>query len=165
MSELFAATSVWAPLWVMLVAASPVGEVRFSIPLAVFYFQMGWAEAAVWSLIGNFGIIPVLFWVIPRIEWLVRRTKSGNRMLDWMFARTRKKHSARVEKYEEVALLMFIATPIPGTGAWSGAVVAHLFGLPWAKAWRFCYAGVAIACSLVVALVELGGFTFGVVNP
>ena len=50
----------------------------------------------------------------------------------------------------------FIAIPIPGSGAWSGVLVAHVFGLTWKKAWSYYYAGVVLSTFLVTILVETG---------
>lgn len=144
------------PLAVVLLAASPLGEVRVAIPVAVLRFGMGWAEAVVWALIGNFGFVPILWWLLPKAERLARRWGPLDRGLDRIFERTRRRASKRVERSQEVALWAFIAIPLPGTGAWTATLVAYLFGLSWRQSWPYLYAGVTTACFVVVALVEAG---------
>ncbi len=148
------------PIVVMLLAFSPIGEVRVSVPVAIFGFKMGWGQAAVWSLFGNLFVAPVAFWLYPRIEALIRRWHRTEALLDRIYARTRGKQGKSVEKWQEAAIALFIAIPIPGSGAWSGVLVAHIFGLPWQKTWRYFYAGVAAATALVTVLVTTGNFVF-----
>ncbi len=142
-----------APLVIVLVAALPVLELRGSIPLAHFYYEMGWAEAFTWSLVGNLGIVPVVWFILPHAEKLVRHVGWIDRTLDWLFERTRRKAGPRVEKYEELALVAFVAIPLPGTGAWTGILVAYLFGLTWKKSWPYLYTGVVLASFIVILLV------------
>lgn len=145
---------------VVLLAFSPIGEVRISVPAGVFLFQMGWAEAFVWSLLGNLAVAPIAAWLYPRIETMVRRTERGTRWLDRLYEKTRARSSARVEKLQESAVAVFIAIPLPGSGAWTGVLIAHIFGLQWRHAWRYYYAGVVAATVLVTILVETGRIAF-----
>lgn len=144
------------PLIVMLLAASPIGEVRVSIPVGVLQYQMGWAEVVVWSLIGNFGIVPFIWWLLPRIERLLRRSDAIAHSLDRLFARTRRHHTKRVERSQEAALVAIVALPVPGAGVWTATIVAYLFGLTWRRSWPYLYSGVVIACFLVMLLVQAG---------
>lgn len=143
-------------LAVFLLAMSPVGEVRMSIPVGILAFGMGWAEAFTWSLLGNLMVVPLLTYFLPKFEGLLRRSQRTERMLEWTFERTRKKADDKVRRYQEFALFLFIATPVPGTGAWTGVVVSHLFGLRFRDSIRFYYAGIVTACIIATALVQLG---------
>ncbi|MGB0652003.1 MAG: COG2426 family protein [Thermoplasmatota archaeon] len=140
-------------LVVVIAAALPIMELRGSIPLAHFLFEMPWAEAFTWSLIGNLGIIPFIWWLLPPTERLLRRAPAFDRVLDRVFERTRHKANARVEKYEELALVAFVAVPVPGTGAWTAVLVAYLFGLSWKNSWPYLYTGVVLACFILVLIV------------
>lgn len=151
-----ALTNLPPPLAVMLLAFSPVGEVRVSIPVAMLVYDMGWGEAIVWSLLGNLAVAPVAAWFYVQVERLLRRRERTGRFLDRMYERTRNRNSTRVERMQEAAVALFIAIPVPGSGAWSGVLVAHVFGLRWKKAWSYYYAGVVIATFVVALLVETG---------
>jgi uncharacterized membrane protein len=145
-----------APVAVMALAFSPIGEVRVSIPVAILHFDMGWGEAIVWSLIGNILVAPVATWFYRGSEHLLRRSERGARTLDRLWARTRRKQSTRIKHLEEAAVALFIAIPLPGSGAWSGVLVAHVFGLEWRKTWSYFYAGVVASTFLVAGLVVTG---------
>lgn len=148
------------PIAVFLLAMSPIGEVRMSIPIAKLAYGMGWAEAFTWSLLGNLAVIPLATWLYPVLERGLRRWDRADRFFERMYEKTRKRHSEKIERLEEFAVFGFIATPVPGTGAWSGVLAAHVFGLPLRKTWRFYYAGIVTACLLTVILVELGVWGF-----
>ncbi len=148
------------PIVVMLLAFSPVGEVRLSVPVAIFALKMSWGQAAVWSFLGNLLVAPAAWWMYPRVERLLRRWHRGDAFLDRLYARTRHRQSKSVEKWQEAVIALFIAIPVPGSGAWTGVLVAHIFGLSWQKAWRFFYAGVAGATALVTILTSTGNFVF-----
>jgi len=144
------------PLAVIALAFSPVGEVRISVPVAILVYHMSWGEAVVWSLLGNLAVAPAAAWVYRAGERGLRRWERGARVLDRVYARTRSRQSARIERLEEAAVALFIAVPVPGSGAWAGVLVAHVFGLTWKKAWSYYYAGVVAATFLVTVLVETG---------
>lgn len=148
------------PVAVMLLAFSPVGEVRVSVPVGILAYDMGWGEVIVWSLIGNLAVAPVATWFYRWVEWLARKADWLNRLLDRMYGRTRHKESARIEKWQEAAVALFIAVPFPGSGAWSGVLVAHVFGLQWKKTWSYYYAGVVASTFLVTILVVTGNWVF-----
>ena len=72
-----------------------------------------------------------------------------------IFHETRKKHSKKINLYGHIALITIVALPIPGTGAWSGCLIAHLFGIPFDKSVKYIGMGVAIA-GAIVSLAVVG---------
>lgn len=160
-AELADAFAVFPPaLAVALLALSPVGEVRLAIPVAMLAYGMGWAEAFTWALIGNLFVVPISTWFYPAFERAARRIGWIARLLDRIYAKTRAKNEEKVLRAKEFAVFGFIATPIPGTGAWSGVLVAHVFGIPLRATWRYYYAGIVVACFITTALVEFGLWGF-----
>jgi uncharacterized membrane protein len=75
-----------------------------------------------------------------------------DRFFTWLFSRTRRKHSRSFERWRDLALCFFVAIPLPGTGAWSGALAAFVFGVPFRRAMVAITCGVLIA-GVVVTLV------------
>ena len=117
-------------LLVLFVAALPVLELRGAIPLGLG-MGMGHWHVFLLAVIGNLlPIYPLVFLLRPLYRWLSRHDRA--RLLDRLLARTRVK-SATVAKYGAVGLALFVAVPLPGTGAWTGALAAFLFGIP--KRW------------------------------
>ena len=144
------------PIVVIILAFSPLGEVRISVPVAMFVFDMGWGEAAVWSLIGNLAVAPFAAWLYPAAERAIRRTDRGDRYIERLYAKTQARQGGTVAKWKEAAIALFIAIPIPGSGAWTGVLVAHIFGMHWKDSWRYFYAGVVGATALVTFLAATG---------
>ena len=136
-------------------AMTPVGELRVSLPVALMAYNMNWPAAFLVSVIGN--LVPILFLLLflgPLSDWLSLRFKTCNRFFSWLFERTRKKSSSRIEKYGSIALVSFVAIPLPFTGAWTGAVAAFLFNIPFKKAFPLITLGVVIAGAIVLLLTQ-----------
>lgn len=140
----------------LITAMMPIGELRVSIPLALTQFNLPFWQAYLFSIIGN--MIPILFIVFllnPVSEFLSKYSKFFKWFFNWLFERTRKRHSKKFETLEEVALVTFVAIPLPVTGAWSGAVAAFVFGIPPKKSLPLIFAGVLIA-GIIVSLLTIG---------
>jgi uncharacterized membrane protein len=106
-------------------------------------------------VIGN--IIPVVFilFLLKSVSgFLMRYSNFFNRFLSWLFERTRKKHSAKFERWEEFALIVLVAIPLPFTGAWTGSLCAFVFGIPFKKAFPLIVIGVVIA-GLITTLITM----------
>lgn len=145
-----------AELKIFLIAMSPFLELRGSIPLALSVEGLPVWSAYLFSVLGN--IVPVIF-ILLLLEsvsnWLARRFTFFNRFFTWLFERTRRKHSAKFKKWEELALVILVAIPLPFTGAWTGSLCAFVFGIPFKKAFPLIVLGVAIA-GVIVTLTTLG---------
>lgn len=141
---------------IFLAALTPIGELRVSIPLGLTVFHQPVWIVFIVSIIGN--IIPPIFilWLFPKIsKWLMANSKLMNKFLTWLFDRTRKKTKDKIEKYGNLALIIFVAIPLPNTGAWTGALAAWLFGIPFKKAVPNIFYGVVIA-GIVVTIITAG---------
>jgi len=145
---------------IFLAAMTPIGELRASIPLGLTYLHQPWFLVFVISVIGN--MIPPVFilWLFPKFSgWLMSHSKLMNRLLNWLFERTRKKAHDKIEKYGDLALIIFVAIPLPNTGAWTGALAAWLFGIPMKRALPNILYGVIIA-GVIVTLITAGLINF-----
>ncbi|MEW6101833.1 MAG: small multi-drug export protein [Candidatus Omnitrophota bacterium] len=141
-------------LIVMITAALPVSELRGAIPLALS-FGMPLSKAFWLSVAGNcIPVIPALFLLEP-ISRRLRKFRVWARFFDWLFERTKKKADS-VQKYEALGLAIFVAIPLPMTGAWSGIVAASLFKIRFRYAFISIVAGVIAAGLIVSALCSLG---------
>lgn len=146
-------------LQILLLAMIPINELRGTIPVALgVYHLMTW-EAFLWSVVGN--MIPIFF-VLLLLPWvvnvLIKKSNQINKLFNWLFERTRKKFYKKYSLYGDLALIIFVATPLPLTGAWSGAVAAFLFGIPYWRAIGLIFLGVLIA-GLIVTGISTGIFT------
>lgn len=141
---------------VMVLAAVPIIELRGALPVALLIYKLPLASALFWALLGN--IIPIYFLLMffeHFAAWIRPRSARADRWLTWLFARTRRKWAKKVKKHGAWALALLVATPLPGTGAWNGALAAFVFGLPKKKALLSITLGTIIA-ALIVTLITLG---------
>jgi uncharacterized membrane protein len=144
-------------LIVFLISMTPVSELRGAIPLALTLYHLPWWKAFLISVIGNILIIlPVIIFLEKSSELLMRKSKVLNSFFNWLFERTRKKISKSYDKYRNLALLIFVAIPLPMTGAWTGSVAAYLLGL--SKKEAFIYIGLGVVgAGIIVTLTTLLG--------
>ena len=146
------------PLAVFVVSMLPIFELRGGIPVG---YAMGMENPFLIYLIavvGNFApVLPILLLLGPAERYL-RRFKTMDRFLDWLFRRTVSR-SDLIRKYESLGLILFVAIPAPMTGAWTGSVAAYLFKLPLRMAIPCIILGILIA-GIVVTLVSQGVITF-----
>jgi uncharacterized membrane protein len=145
------------PAWLatLVIAMLPVFELRGAIPVGSQVLGLPLAEAVALSVLGNMlPIVPILLILGPASAWL-SRWPLFDRFFRWLFARTRSK-SELVRRYELVGLMLFVAVPLPMTGAWTGAVAAFLFGIRFWPALGAIFLGVLIAAAIITTLVLLG---------
>lgn len=139
----------------ILIAMIPIAELRVSLPIALTVYDFSFLEAYVLAVIGN--LIPVFFiaWLIgPVSDWLMKHFRLAQVFFEWLFDRTRKKMTHKYQRYGLWALAIFVAIPLPMTGAWTGALAGWLFGIPPIKIVRYVALGVLIA-GIIVGVLTL----------
>ncbi len=145
----------WQAIFAVVgVSAAPVSELRGGIPLAL---ALGFTPEASFllALLGNFLPLPLLLWGLPRgLPWLRRVPGALGRAIQ-AYLSWRRRRAAGLERYGPWFLLFFVAVPLPGTGLWTGALLAALLGLPPRRAAGPLVAGVVLA-GLLVLLGSLG---------
>ncbi len=140
---------------VILVAASPVLELRGSIPYAISLgFKPG--AALLLSIAGNILPVPLLLIFFKPVSERLRQFAIFKRFFQWLDERTLRK-SKLIQKYELLGLILFVAIPFPTTGAWTGSLVATMFKIKFRSAFLAILAGIIIA-AIVVTVVSVGGF-------
>ncbi|MBD5161143.1 MAG: small multi-drug export protein [Oscillibacter sp.] len=136
---------------------TPVLELRGGIPFGVALGLPVWA-AYLAAVIGNMLPVPFILIYIRRIfRWIRRRMPRLNSLVDRLEQKAHLK-GQKVTKYRYLGLLLFVAIPLPGTGAWTGTLVAAFLDMPLRKTLPFIFAGVLIAGAAVSIL------TFGVAS-
>lgn len=143
-------------LVVFITSMLPIIELRGALPMAINIFKIPWFKAFLISYVGNLVPVPVILWLLKPIVRILSKVKFLDRFFKWLFERTRRKGNKVIEKYEEIGLLAFVAIPLPGTGAWTGALIAFLFGLEFKKSFLVISLGVLIAGVVVTCLCLLG---------
>ncbi len=141
-----------------LLSMLPITELRGAIPWAMasppYGGGLGWREAFLFATLGNMVPIVPLLVFLERGYQYVRRYPFWERFFERIFARTRRRGKV-VEKYRAIGLTLFVGVPLPGTGAWTGALAAFVFGIPFRYAVPAIVAGVLIA-GVLITLASLG---------
>lgn len=139
---------------VLIIAALPVSELRGAIPAALM-FGFTPLKAYCIAFIGNvIPVIPLLFLLEPVSNWL-RKFPVLKNFFEWLFERTKRK-AGLVEKFEAIGLILFVAIPIPVTGAWTGCVAATLFKIRFRYAFPSICMGIALAGLIVISVAMAG---------
>ena len=108
-----------------------------------------------WAVLGNLPPVPFSLLLLGPASKLCMKVPVGKKFFDWLFARTRRK-TADIEKYETLGLTVFVAIPLPATGAWTGAMAGWLLGMSFAHSLLSIFLGVLIAGVVMTALALLG---------
>ncbi len=147
-------TKVGEFVFTMLVSMIPVVELRGGIPFGVTAGLPVWA-AWLAAVIGNLIPVPFIIVYIRRIfQWMRRRMPRLNSMVDWLEQKAHLK-GERVSRYKYLGLAIFVAIPLPGTGAWTGALAAAFLDMPLRRAIPSIVAGVLVA-GTVISLLAFG---------
>lgn len=151
--------SVWSSLlgkmlMTMLISMVPVIELRGAIPIATAHDLNLWVAIGM-AIIGNLIPVPFIIIFIRKIfDWMSRTSGHLGRLVAKMEERAAKK-SGTVEKYAFWGLVILVAIPLPGTGAWTGALVAAMLEMQLRKAFPAIALGVVIA-GIIVSFVTYG---------
>ena len=142
-------------LVVLAISASPLVELRGAIPLAINLFHFPWYYALLLGIIGNLVPVPFILLLLDTFSKLLSKIEIFRRMLTWLFEHT-KRRGKIIERYERIGLALFVAIPLPVTGAWTGSLAAVLFGLKFKHAFLSIFIGIFIAGIIVTCLCLLG---------
>ena len=137
----------------LVTAMMPILEIRGAIPVGVASGLDPWLAFAV-GFVGNMLPIPILILLTRKIiEWLKKHNMLV-KLTAWLENKG-SKGAQKVQKYSFWGLFILVAIPLPGTGAWTGALVASLLAMRLKRALPSIAMGVAVA-GLIVLLVTYG---------
>ena len=142
-------------LVVLVISASPLVELRGALPVAINLFHFPWYYALLLCIIGNLMPVPLILLFLNALSRLLSKIDVFKRMLHWLFEHARQRGKI-IERYERIGLVLFVAIPLPVTGAWTGSLVASLLGLRFWHASLSILIGVSIAGVIVTCLCLLG---------
>ena len=142
-------------LLTFIMSMVPVIELRGAIPIGVGYGLDLWLAVAI-AVVGNFLPVPFIMLFIRKIfAWMRKVNKKFASVVDRMEQKAAK-HTDKVTRYGFWGLLILVAIPLPGTGAWTGALVAAMMEI------RFKTALPAIFLGVLTAAVIVTFITYGV---
>lgn len=138
---------------VLIVSAMPVLEQRVGVPLALLVYHMPPLKAYLLVMVGNIGPVLFLSFFADRFHaWVLKNsgTFSGRTWLKKL--REAQDAFAKYEKYGLVGLMLFVALPIPGSGIFTGAIIAFLMGVPFRHSWPYLTGAVLLSGLMTVGL-------------
>ena len=136
-------------LTVFFTSMIPVLELRAAIMFGPEH-NMPWIVTYIVAVIGNTLPVPFIILFIRKIFDLMRKNSSLGKIVDKMEEKA-DKHKDSVMKYATWGLYLFVAIPLPGTGAWTGSLVAAMLDMRFKKAFPAIFAGVATAGVIMTA--------------
>lgn len=147
-----------------LVGMLPIIELRGAIPVGVFTFHLNYIESFICSFIGN--VIPVYFivkYIRPLFDFF-GRWKIFRVIIDWATEKATKhiQENEKLQNAVSLGLFLFVAIPLPGTGAWVGSLIANFLDLPPKKAIPPIIVGVITAGIIVLSITAIanGGIQY-----
>lgn len=145
-----------ADLIAFLISMLPILELRGGI-LASSFLKINWKFALIICIIGNLLPIPFVLLFINKILSYLKNTRFC-KFID-KFEQKLKKKSESVLKYEKFGLFLFVAIPLPGTGAWTGAAIASLLKMPIKESFISIALGV-LSAGIIMSLLSYGVLGF-----
>ena len=142
-------------LCVFFCSMIPIIELRGAIPMG-FAFGLPWWQSYILAVVGNMLPVPFILLLIKAvITWMTHsKIKFFNKLAAWLNRRVEKRRD-KIEKYSFWGVCLFVAVPLPVTGAWTGSLVAAMIDMKFWKALLSCFFGVMIA-GVIMTLISYG---------
>ena len=143
-------------LIITLISALPLVELNGALPVALEVFDFGLKKALLFSIIGNFLPVPIIIYFFDLVaKWLMSKSEIFKRFFEWLFVRTRNKFVKDHQRWGYLGLIVFVAIPIPGAGAWTASLASRLFDIPKKQSIFYIFIGILVASVVIL------GFTKG----
>lgn len=140
-------------LYTFFFSMVPIFELRGAIPLGAS-FGLPWLECYLICVIGNLIPVPFILLFIRAVLHWMKKVKHLEKIANWIEKKA-EKNKNKVMKYASLGLFLFVAIPVPGTGAWTGSLVAAMMDM------RMKYALPSIIAGVLVAGFIMSGISYG----
>ena len=154
--EKFFLETVGREFCVFFCSMLPIIECRGAVPLG-FGLGLPWWQTALLSIAGNLLPVPfILLFIRIVLKWMAGcRIKFFNKISAWLDRKV-EKHKGTIEKYSYWGVLIFVGLPIPGTGAWTGTLIASVLGLEPKRSFLAAVGGVLMATTIMMVVIYGG---------
>ena len=140
-------------LIVFIISLMPILELRGGL-LAASLLNLNPLESYIIAVVGNIIPIPFILWFINNILNWMRKKNKLEKIVKWLDKKVIK-HKDQIEKYGFWGLVLFVGIPLPGTGAWTGCLIAAVLEMDRKKSFIAALIGVLIA-SIIMMLISFG---------
>jgi len=138
---------------VLIISMVPILELRGGL-IAASVLGIDMFRAIGYCFVGNIIPIPfILLFITPIFSWM-KKTKLFRPIVEKLEKKSMSK-SDKIKKYEFLGLMLFVGIPLPGTGAWTGALIASLLGIKFKKAFWAIFSGLLIA-TVIMCIISYG---------
>ena len=141
---------------IFIISMIPILELRGGL-LAASLLKISAVKAIPLCIVGNIIPIPFILLFIRQIFKLMKKTKVFRGIIEKLESRAMGK-SDSIKRYEFVGLMLFVGVPLPGTGAWTGSLIASLLEIDVKKS------SLAIFCGIIMATVIMYVVSYGIVG-
>ena len=145
-------------LIVFFVSMVPLIELRGAVPIGTG-LGLPWHLTLIVAIVGNCVPMPIILFFIKKVLTWMRGCKVElfRKITNWLHEKAAK-NRVKIDKYAAWGLFVFVAIPLPGTGAWTGALIASLLGIDIKKSSLAILCGIAMATVImyVVSYVLVG---------
>ena len=150
--ERFFLETVGKELCVFFCSMLPIIECRGSVPMGAV-FGLPWWQTALLSIGGNILPVPfILLFIRAVLRWMGNcRIRFFNKIAAWLDRKV-EKHKGTIEKYSYWGVMIFVGLPLPGTGAWTGTLIASVLGLEPKKSFVAALGGVLMATTIMTVV-------------
>ena len=142
-------------LIVFIISLMPILELRGGL-IAAALLGLKPLESYIITMIGNIIPVPFILWFITKILDFMRKSKSKklNGVAKWLDKKI-EKHKGQIEKYGFLGLVLFVGIPLPGTGAWTGCLIAAVLEMDRKKSFLAAMIGIIMA-SIIMMIISFG---------
>ena len=138
---------------VFIISLFPILELRGGL-LAASLLGLDPLPSYIITMVGNLIPIPFILWFINKILDWMRGTKHLSKFANWLDKKV-DKHKSSIEKYGFLGLVLFVGIPLPGTGAWTGSLIASVLEMDRKKSFIAIIIGVVMA-SIIMMTISFG---------
>ena len=140
-------------LLVFIISLMPILELRGGL-IAAALLGVSPVKSYIISIIGNIIPVPFILWFINKILDWMRGRKRLSKVAKWLDKKVEKRKGS-IEKYGFWGLVLFVGIPLPGTGAWTGCLIASVLEMDRRKAFLATMIGIFMA-SIIMMLLSFG---------
>ncbi len=138
---------------IFIISLMPILELRGGL-LAASLLHVEYVRAAMICVIGNVLPIPIVLLFLEKILDLFEKWKVTKKIVVWLEKKVENKRE-QIDKYGYFGLALFVGIPLPGTGAWTGSLLAVMLGMNKKKSFLFILIGVLMA-AIIMSILSYG---------
>ncbi|MBQ7743716.1 MAG: small multi-drug export protein [Lachnospiraceae bacterium] len=140
-------------LIVFIISLMPLLELRGGL-IAAAILNVEYLKAGILCIIGNIIPIPFILLFLKKVFSVMERFKPTKKVVVWLEDKA-KKNKPKIDKYGVWGLVLFVGIPLPGTGAWTGSLVASVFEMDYKKSLLAIFLGIILAF-IIMSIVSYG---------